>query len=234
MGVISSTPRPVIIPSTRIGGGTRASPRCGGRCSCSKNHSGGVETDRVPLYIQTTQITGQSFQKIPLNRQEAIRRSIPDKEHSLWERMTLPSQWTKATNDMAPIDPLEWTGKTKRDGRDEVDLEPMDLYGLSVEFEPFFLINQKFLDILALIPLELDHLAHLTVVDDGAIASELLLNDLEDLLLVELFRETLNSCQSLTTIALLNPYMDIILGLFCIAGVFVSFGEGVEGLEVFD
>lgn len=48
-----------------------------------RSTAGGVETDRVPLYIQTTQITGQSFQKIPLNRQEAIRRSIPDKEHSL-------------------------------------------------------------------------------------------------------------------------------------------------------
>ncbi|QSS53988.1 hypothetical protein I7I53_01417 [Histoplasma capsulatum var. duboisii H88] len=135
---------------------------------------------------------------------------------------------------MALIDPLEWTEKTKRDGRDEIGLEPMDLYGLRVEFESFLLIDQKFLDILALIPLELDHLAHLTVVDDGAIASELLLNDLEDFLLIELFRETLDSGQGLATIALLDPYMDIILGLFCIAGVFVSFGEGVEGLEVFD
>lgn len=97
------------------------------------------------------------------------------------------------------------------------------LYGLRVEFESFLLIDQKFLDILALIPLELDHLAHLTVVDDGAIAScdpglaktnpralgmsrstrtELLLNDLEDFLLIELFRETLDSGQGLATIAL--------------------------------
>jgi hypothetical protein len=32
----------------------------------------------------------------------------------------------------------------------------------------------------------------------------------------------------------LNPYMDIILRLLGLAGIFVSFGEGVEGLEVFD
>jgi hypothetical protein len=28
--------------------------------------------------------------------------------------------------------------------------------------------------------------------------------------------------------------MDVVLRLFSLAGVFVSFGEGVEGLEVFD
>ena len=88
--------------------------------------------------------------------------------------------------------------------------------------------------IFALIPLELDHLAHFAVVDDGAIAGEFLLDDLEDLLLVELFGQALDRGQSLTTIALLNPYMDIILRRLCIAGVFVNFGEGVEGLEVFD
>jgi hypothetical protein len=74
------------------------------------------------------------------------------------------------------------------------------------------------LHILALVALELDHLAHLTIGDDGAIAgcncqyeesfdartslTELLLDHLEDLLLIELLREALNSGQSLTTIAL--------------------------------
>lgn len=126
------------------------------------------------------------------------------------------------------------TGKEKTGRAWQLGLEPVDLYGLGIEFEPFFLVDQEFLDIFALIPLELDHLAHLSIVDDGAIAGKFLLDDLENLLLIEFLREALNRGQSLTTIALLNPYMDIVLRLFGVAGVFVSFGEGVEGLEVFD
>jgi len=106
----------------------------------------------------------------------------------------------------------------------------MDLDGLGVELETFFLVDQELLDILALISLELNHLAHLSVVDDRAIASELLLDDLEDLLLIELLGKALDCCQSLTTIALLNPYMDVVLGLLCFPSIFVGFGEGVEGL----
>jgi len=103
----------------------------------------------------------------------------------------------------------------------------MDLDGLGVKLQTLFLVGKKLLDILALIALELDHLAHLRVVDDGAIASELLLDDLEDLLLVELLRQALDRRQGLTTIALLNPYMDVILRLLCFAGVLVGLGEGV-------
>ena len=45
------------------------------------------------------------------------------------------------------------------------------LDGLGVELQPFLLVDQKLLDIFALIALELNHLAHLSVIDDGAIAS---------------------------------------------------------------
>jgi len=136
---------------------------------------------------------------------------------------------------MTPISPLGCrTGEAKTGRAWQFDLEPVDLDGLGIEFKPFFLVDQEFLDIFALIPLKLDHLAHLAVVDDGAIAGKFLLDDLENLLLVEFLRKALNRRQSLTTIALLDPYMDIILRLFSVAGVFVSFGEGVEGLEVFD
>lgn len=41
------------------------------------------------------------------------------------------------------------------------------------------------MDIFTLISLELNHLAHLRVIDDGAIAGKFLLDDLEDFLLVE-------------------------------------------------
>ena len=56
------------------------------------------------------------------------------------------------------------------------------------------------MDIFTLVPLQLNHLAHLSVVDDGAIAGEFLLDDLEDLLLVELLGKALHGGQSLATI----------------------------------
>ena len=75
------------------------------------------------------------------------------------------------------------------------------LNGLRIQLQPFLLISQEFLHILALIALELDHLAHLRVVDDGAIAGEFLLDYFENLLLVELFGQALHRGQGLTTIA---------------------------------
>lgn len=113
-------------------------------------------------------------------------------------------------------------------------LEPVDLDGLGIKLESLLLVSQELLDILSLVSLQLNHLAHLSVRDDGAIASEFLLDDLKNLLLVELLGKTLNSGQSLATIALLNPYVDVVLRLLSLAGIFVGFGEGVEGLEVFD
>ena len=77
----------------------------------------------------------------------------------------------------------------------------MDLDGLRIQLQPFLLINQELLHILALISLELNHLAHLRVVDDGAIAGEFLLDHFEDLLLIEFLRQALHGGQSLATIA---------------------------------
>jgi len=76
------------------------------------------------------------------------------------------------------------------------------LDGLGIKLQALFLINQELLDIFALVTLKLDHLAHLRVVDNGAIASEFLLDHLKDLLLVELLGKALDSGQRLATIAL--------------------------------
>lgn len=86
----------------------------------------------------------------------------------------------------------------------------MDLDGLGVEFQTLLLVNQKFLDILALIALELDHLAHLGVHDDGAIAGKLLLDHLEDLLLVEFLRQALDRGQCLTSIAFCASFESVV------------------------
>lgn len=81
-------------------------------------------------------------------------------------------------------------------------LETVDLYGLDIKTQALLLVCQEILNILALIALELDHLSHLGVGDDSAIAGELLLDNFENLLLVELLRQALDRSQRLTTIAL--------------------------------
>lgn len=45
------------------------------------------------------------------------------------------------------------------------------LDGLGIQLQTLLLIREEFLNILALIALQLDHLSHLCVNDDGAIAS---------------------------------------------------------------
>jgi len=90
-------------------------------------------------------------------------------------------------------------------------LETVDLNGLGIKLQTLLLVGEELLNILALISLKLNHLSHLSINDDGAIASELLLDDLEDLLLIEFFGETLDSSQSLTTIALLNTDVYVVL-----------------------
>jgi hypothetical protein len=61
----------------------------------------------------------------------------------------------------------------------------VDLDGFAIKTQALLLVRQEVLNIFTLVALELNHLAHLGVGDDGAIASELLLDDFEDLLLVE-------------------------------------------------
>jgi len=87
----------------------------------------------------------------------------------------------------------------------------MDLDSLGIKLQTLFLVGEELLNILALISLELNHLSHLSINNDGAIASELLFDDLEDLLLIELFWKTLDSGQCLTTIALLDTDVYVVL-----------------------
>jgi len=61
----------------------------------------------------------------------------------------------------------------RRDASDETcwdGSETVDLDILGIQLEAFLLVDEKFLDVLALVTLELDHLAHLRVIDDSAIA----------------------------------------------------------------
>lgn len=116
-------------------------------------------------------------------------------------------------------------------------LEAVDLDSLLIEAESFVFVGEEFLDLQTLVALKLNHLAHtlgLSVANDRAIASKVLLHNLEDLLVIKLARYALHSGQGLPPITLLNAYMDILLGLFSLSGVVVGLGEGVVGLEIFD
>ena len=97
-------------------------------------------------------------------------------------------------------------------------LETVDFDGLRIQLQALLLIDQEFLHILALVALELDHLAHLRVVDDGAIAGELLLDDLEDLLLVEFLGQALDGRQCLATIAFCEEVLAVWVGGECGVG----------------
>ena len=64
----------------------------------------------------------------------------------------------------------------------------------------------------ALVALKLDDRSQLGVVDDGAVAAELLLEGLDDLLVVERLVEALDGRQGLAAVALLDADVDIVLG----------------------
>jgi hypothetical protein len=81
-------------------------------------------------------------------------------------------------------------------------LETVNLDGLAIKPQALLLVRHEVLHIFALVSLQLDHLSHLGISDDGAIAGELLLDHFEDLLLVEFLGQTLDRGQGFATIAL--------------------------------
>lgn len=77
-------------------------------------------------------------------------------------------------------------------------------------------LNEELGDVLALIALELDYLAQLLVLHHIPIATEVLLQVLEDLVVAEIFLQPLNCSQTLLPIPLLDPYMHVLLVPRCI------------------
>lgn len=69
------------------------------------------------------------------------------------------------------IPSVTWTGKKGPERGVASDLETVNLDGLGIKLKALLLVGQELLNILTLISLELDHLSHLGVIDDGAIAS---------------------------------------------------------------
>jgi len=111
----------------------------------------------------------------------------------------------------------------------------MDLDGLGINLQSLLLVDEKLLHDISLVALKLDHVTGLFIVDYGAIAGELLLNDLEDLLEVELGWNALDGGQGLAAIALLNAYVDIRLGrlLSRFSSILIlRIRKGIERFEV--
>lgn len=70
-------------------------------------------------------------------------------------------------------------------------------------------LDQKGRNILALVTLELDDLSKLRILHDHAVAAKLLLQVLENLVVVKLLFQSLNSCQTFSSIPLLHTDMHI-------------------------
>jgi hypothetical protein len=81
-------------------------------------------------------------------------------------------------------------------------LEAMDLDGIGGKIESLLLVGEELLYGVAVIALELDHLASLVIIDNGAIAVEILLEGLYDLLQIESGGDAFDSGQGLAAIAL--------------------------------
>ena len=85
----------------------------------------------------------------------------------------------------------------------------MDLDCLGVDLKTLVLVDEKILHSIALVALQLDHVSSLLIVDDGAVAGKLFLDDLEDFLEVELGWDALDRGQCLATITLLDADVDV-------------------------
>lgn len=72
------------------------------------------------------------------------------------------------------------------------------------------LASQEIRNLDSLVTLQLDNLSQVVVVNDVTVTGEVLLQYLQDLLQVVLVRYTLNSRQSLTTVTLLNTYVNVV------------------------
>ena len=87
-------------------------------------------------------------------------------------------------------------------------------------------LDEELRGVLALIALQLNYLAELLVVNHIAVATELLLEILEDLLVAEVLLQPLDRCQALLPVPLLDADVHILLGPGGIR--ILDVGEGVE------
>lgn len=74
-----------------------------------------------------------------------------------------------------------------------------------------FLIYQKFLDICPLVPTQLDDFSHFQVFLHCSVAAEILLESLANSLDIQVLGQASNSCDTFSTVSLLNTDVDLFL-----------------------
>jgi len=94
----------------------------------------------------------------------------------------------------------------------------------------FALIGEEVHDFGAMITLKLNHLSHVGILDDGAIACIFFLEGFEKCLRAVILGQALNSRQRLATVALLNTDMDVIFS----GSITNVVGERIINFEIFD
>ena len=117
----------------------------------------------------------------------SLKRILVERENTLKNEDNVVNNRRDYTVPSYPQGVLDLSRRTETTRR--VSLEPMDLRtldfwinpnetrqetnldGLRVEFQTLYLVDQELLNVIALITLQLDHVPHLTVIDNGAIAS---------------------------------------------------------------
>jgi len=87
-------------------------------------------------------------------------------------------------------------------------LESVDLHQ---QFLCNSFFNQEIRDLLSLITLKLNYLSKLWVIYKCPVATEFLLKSFQDFFIVKLRRESLNRCERLPPVTLLNSDMNVIL-----------------------
>lgn len=103
-----------------------------------------------------------------------------------------------------------------------------------IQLKARLFVSQESLHVLALVALQLDNIAQITVMDSRSVARKLFLDDVEYLLLGKLGRNALNRGQRLATVALLDPDVDVIFAMNLFAMNILCLGKGLNGLEVFN
>lgn len=115
------------------------------------------------------------------------------------------------------------------------------MYSETVDFdlilgdtEAFLLVDQKFMKDFTLVTLQLDDLTEGCVFNYGAIAGKVLLDHLQYLLWIVFFGKPLEGRQGLSTIALLDTYVNITAGSFTVVTGPFAICKRIEGFEIFD
>ena len=95
-------------------------------------------------------------------------------------------------------------------------------------------LHKEVSHILSLVALKLDNLAELRVLDNSTVAAKVLLEGLDKFLEAQSLGQSLNGCEGLSTIPLLDTDVDVVLLLGGSKFVFLSFRKRIKRFQIFN